>query len=226
LGGGDLRLLRGLVVAGETGCMRQLRVFRRWVLGVAVAGALVAAGCASTVHQGGGPMMGGASSATAGPMMGVVVPGYHYSQVACAPPSGLPGTRVTVLLADMGMTQMMGGTAPLGVHMMLRSSLSAVAAGQVSLVAENRGWRTHELVVLPLAAGASAGHRVPGPDGKVSESGSLAEASANCATGTGSGITARGASWTTLTLVPGRYELLCNLPNHYADGMWSELTIT
>jgi uncharacterized cupredoxin-like copper-binding protein len=133
---------------------------------------------------------------------------------------------VTVLLADKGMTQVIGGTAPLGVHMMLRSSLTVIAAGQLSLVAENRGWRTHELVVLPLAAGASAGHRVPGADGKVSESGSIGEASANCATGAGAGISSRGASWTTLTLVPGRYELLCNLPNHYADGMWTEFTST
>jgi len=27
-------------------------------------------------------------------------------------------------------------------------------------------------------------------------------------------------------LAPGRYELICNLPNHYADGMYQELVVT
>src|SRR5664280_932577 len=30
---------------------------------------------------------------------------------------------------------------------------------------EHGGWHTHELVILPLAADAAAGQRVPGPDG-------------------------------------------------------------
>jgi uncharacterized cupredoxin-like copper-binding protein len=170
-------------------------------------------------------MMGGTSNSSAGGMTGGPVTGYHYSQLACTPPTSLPGRVVTVMLADMGMTQMMGGTAPLGVRMMLRASASSVSSGQVSLVAENTGWRTHELVVLPLAAGATVGHRVAGADGKVPETGSLGEASASCVTGSGEGITARSAGWVTLTLKPGRYELLCNLPNHYADGMWTEFDV-
>ena len=72
-------------------------------------------------------------------------------------------------LADMGMTQMMGGTAPPGAHMMLRAVPATVPAGKVSLIAQNRGWRTHELVILPLAAGDQAGQRLPGPDGTVDE---------------------------------------------------------
>ncbi|MEO6881094.1 MAG: sulfocyanin-like copper-binding protein [Mycobacteriaceae bacterium] len=152
--------------------------------------------------------------------------GYRYSQLSCSAPTSLPGRLVTVTLADMGMTQMMGGTAPLGVHMRLQSSSRTVAAGTVSLVAENMGWRTHELVILPIDAGATAGHRVTGPDGKVAETGSLGEASASCAAGAGPGITARSTGWITLTLAPGRYELVCNLAHHYADGMWTELTVT
>jgi hypothetical protein len=49
-----------------------------------------------------------------------------------------------VTLADMGMTQMMGGTAPPGAHMMLRAVPATVPAGKASLIAQNRGWRTHE----------------------------------------------------------------------------------
>ena len=70
--------------------------------------------------------------------------------------------HVTVTLADMGMTRMMGGTARLGAHMMLRVSPATIPAGRISVVASNLGWRTHELVILPLAAGAAAGQRVPG----------------------------------------------------------------
>ena len=165
-----------------------------------------------TVAPGGGRMGGGS--------------GYTYSRLTCSAPASLPGQRVTVTLADMGMTRMMGGVAPLGAHMMLRAAPATVAAGKVSLVATNMGWRTHELVVLPLAAGATAGARVPGSDGKVDENGSLGEVSRSCAAGTGDGITAGAVGWVTLTLAPGRYELVCNLPNHYADGMRQELDVT
>lgn len=152
--------------------------------------------------------------------------GYHYSMLACRAPADLPGRVVTVTLADMGMTRMMGGTAPLGARMMLRAAPRTVAAGQVSLVATNRGWRSHELVVLPLAAGQPAGQRVPGSDGKADEAGSLGEASASCRAGTGEGIGAGSVGWTTLSLAPGRYELVCNLRNHYANGMHQEFRVS
>ena len=76
------------------------------------------------------------------------------------------------------------------------------------------------------AGGAGAGQRVPGADGKVDEAGSLGEASASCAAGSGKGITAGAVGWTTLTLAPGRYELVCNLKNHYANGMHQELDVS
>ena len=151
---------------------------------------------------------------------------YHFTRLTCSPPRSLPGHIINVTLGDMGMTQMMRGTAPHGAHMMLRTSAATVPAGQISLVASNRGWRTHELVILKLAAGAAAGQRVPASDGKVAETGSLGEASHSCGSGTGDGITSGTVSWTTLTLPPGRYELICNQPNHYADGMRTKLLVT
>ena len=54
----------------------------------------------------------------------------------------------------------------------------------------------------------------------------MGEASKKCAAGTGDGITAGSVGWTTVTLARGRYELICNLVNHYADGMHQELTVT
>jgi hypothetical protein len=87
---------------------------------------------------------------------------YHFSKLTCTAPPDLPGRALIVTLADMGITQMMGGTAPLGAHMMLRAVPATVPAGKVSLVAENRGWRTHELVILPLAAGNRSASGSPG----------------------------------------------------------------
>jgi uncharacterized cupredoxin-like copper-binding protein len=152
------------------------------------------------------------------------MPGYHYSPITCAVPP-LTASTVQVVLGDMGLTSMMGGIAPMGAHMMLRSSPNRASAGVITFVAVNRGWRTHELVILPLAAGSTAGQRVPGADGKISEAGALGEASTPCGANAGSGIPAGSASWVTITLPAGRYELVCNLPNHYADGMYQQFDV-
>jgi len=158
-------------------------------------------------------------------MMGSAPNGYHLSPLTCSAPSSLPGTSVYVMVADMGMTAMMSGDAPLGQHMMLRAAPAQVPAGQVSLVVANMGWRTHELVVLPLAPGQSAGQRIPGADGKVAETGSLGEASASCSAGSGDGIRSGSSGWVTLNLPAGSYELVCNLRNHYANGMHQVLVV-
>ncbi|HEX7406009.1 MAG TPA: sulfocyanin-like copper-binding protein, partial [Candidatus Nanopelagicaceae bacterium] len=140
-------------------------------------------------------------------------------------PTNLTGHIIDVAVGDMGMTRMMGGDAPRGGHMRLTAIPSTFAAGKVTIVVTNMGWRTHELVVLPLAVDQSAGQRIPGSDGKVDETGSLGEASNSCGAGTGNGITAGSVGWTTLTLAPGRYEFVCNLKNHYANGMYQEVVV-
>ena len=180
-------------------------------LAVASAGLLLA-GFASGFADGPG-MMGGGSN-------------YYSARGVCTPPANLPGRMVRVTLGDMGMYQMMGGTASLGSRMRLFVAPTKFAAGRVSIVAANMGWRTHELVVLPLADGQVAGQRVPGSDGKIDEAGSLAEASNNCGAGVGEGVQPGSLTWTTVTLAPGRYEFVCNLPNHYADGMYQEVLVT
>ena len=181
-------------------------------------------GSAPRPAQGTG-MMGGQGPGMMGGSGGPDSPGYSYSRLTCAAPGSVPGQAVRVVLADMGMNQMMGGVAPMGARMMLRATPGTVSSATISLVAQNMGWRTHELVILPLTGGERAGQRVPGADGKVNESGSLGEASASCAPGSGEGIAAGAIGWTTATLAPGRYELVCNLANHYSDGMWQELDV-
>jgi uncharacterized cupredoxin-like copper-binding protein len=101
-----------------------------------------------------------------------------------------------------------------------------VPHGTVSIRVINTGALTHELVVLPLPARQDIGQRPIAADGTVDEAGSLGEASRTCGAGPGDGIVAGAAGWTTLTLGPGRYELVCNLPGHYAARMYTELDIT
>lgn len=59
----------------------------------------------------------------------------------------------------------------------------------------------------------------------MSEAGSLGEASMSCGEGPGDGIAPGAESWVTLHLARGRYELICNLPFHYAMGMFTELDV-
>ncbi|MCX6395468.1 MAG: hypothetical protein NTV23_03175 [Propionibacteriales bacterium] len=184
-------------------------------------------GCGSS----GTPMMGqrggqtpSARSGFPAGMMHSFGSGYHARGLVCAAPS-LPGRLVTVVVGDMGMTSVVGGTAQPGGHMMLRALPASVPSGQIGFVVDNMGWRTHELVVLPLAAGHQAGERVPGPDGRIDEAGSLGEASASCASGAGEGISSGSVGWVVLRLPAGRYELVCNLPHHYASGMYQAFDV-
>ncbi|MFF4583755.1 hypothetical protein ACFY15_36210 [Streptomyces sp. NPDC001373] len=143
----------------------------------------------------------------------------------CSAPA-LPGQVVDVTASDMG-PGMMGGTPGYGMRMMrLVARPATVTAGVVSLRVLNTGAMAHEVVVLPLPSGQGIGERPIGPAGKVSEAGSLGEASRSCAAGEGHGIAPGTMAWTTLTLRPGRYELVCNLPGHYLAGMYTELDVT
>jgi len=200
---------------------------RRGLLGAAGAVVLLAAASTVTAAAASGAF-DTRSSTTHGP--------------ACAAPA-LPGTTVSVRLADMrsmmtrggmmgGSGGMMGNSGMMGQgdwryfrHGMMRvlTSTTSVPAGTVSLAVTNTGYLTHELVVLPLAAGRQLGTRSGG--GKVDETDSLGEASASCRAGEGDGIAAGSTGWVSLHLPAGRYELVCNLPGHYAAGMFAELDV-
>ncbi len=143
----------------------------------------------------------------------------------CAVPA-LAGQTVTVVAADMGGPWMMGGGSPMRGGMILQASPQRVPAGVVSFALLNQGSLTHELVLLPLGKAAAVGSRAVGSDGRVGEGASLGEASNDCGAGSGEGVRPGGAGWFTVTLAPGRYELLCNLPGHYAAGMYTELDVT
>jgi uncharacterized cupredoxin-like copper-binding protein len=137
-----------------------------------------------------------------------------------------PGNSRDPLLGN-GQGMMSGnenGTMP-GGAMGLTIDRSSVHSFTVSFVATNDGSIAHELVILPLAGSQAAGSRPISSDNEIDETDSLGEASATCAAGAGSGIASGAAGWVTLTLEPGRYEVVCNLPGHYAAGMYRELTV-
>lgn len=143
--------------------------------------------------------------------------------------SVLPGAVVDLTLFDM--SGMMGGGQPgwrywPAAIMRATATPTTVQHGTVSLQVANRGFLTHELIVLPLAVNETVGTRAVGSGGRVDETGILGEASRGCAAGAGAGIITGLTGWTTFTLSGGRYELLCNLPGHYAAGMFTELDVT
>ena len=184
---------------------------------------------------------------------GMMGPGRSPAVPSCAAPA-LPGTVVDVTLADMhgmmGPGGMMGsgwngqyGPAQtgyrgpgMGMEMMgmmrILINPATVPPGQVSFRVTNAGALNHELVVMPLAKGQYPGQRAIGPDGKVDEVGSLGEASRTCGADRGednpsnNGIAAGASGWTTVTLTPGRYELICNITGHYWTGMYAELDVS
>ena len=141
----------------------------------------------------------------------------------CAAPS-LPGSVVDVTLTNMGGAMM--GAWQGGGMMRVLTNTHSVPAGTISLRVANTGSLVHELVVLPLPQGQQVGERTVGTDNRVDETGSLSEASHSCGPGAGDGINPGSIGWVTLNLAPGRYELICNLPGHYAAGMYTQLTVT
>ena len=103
---------------------------------------------------------------------------------------------------------------------------TSVPAGEVSFRVLNTGVWIHELAVLPLGQGENLGQRRIGTDNKVDESASLGHVEASCGADEGDGIAPGAVGWTTVTLKPGRYELICNIAGHYWAGMYTELTVT
>ena len=144
----------------------------------------------------------------------------------CVAPT-LAGGTVTVTVGDMGGGMMMGGAGWSGMgRMTVADTPRSVAAGTVSLRVVNTGRLVHEVLVLPLPTGQSVGQRPVGSDGRVDESSSVGEASRSCGEGAGDGVQPGTLGWVTLTLAPGRYELLCNIAGHYAAGAYAELDVT
>ena len=96
-------------------------------------------------------------------------------------------------------------------------SLSAVpvqvAAGKTTFIVANKGTILHEMVVVASTGGAAALRQ---PDGTASEDGSLGEVA---------DVQAGGGGQLTVTMPPGKYVLLCNLPGHFANRMYANFVV-
>lgn len=149
----------------------------------------------------------------------------YLSRARCAVPN-LPGPVVSVSLTNMGGPMMGPRNGMMGGAMRMTADRSTMAHGTVSFLVTKAGNISHELVILPLPADQIPGTRPIGGDAKIDEAGGLGEASNTCAEGTGQGILPGASGWATVTLPPGRYELVCNFPGHYAAGMYTQLTVT
>ena len=88
---------------------------------------------------------------------------------------------------------------------------TAASAGKVTFVVKNSGAILHEMVVVP---GTPASLRLP--DGTASEDGAAGEVP---------DVTPGAGGELTVTLPAGTYTLLCNLPGHYAGGMFAPFTV-
>ncbi len=86
------------------------------------------------------------------------------------------------------------------------------AAGSVAFRVVNGGKIEHEMVVIATDKGAAN----LGADGEADETGAVGELT--LATGESGDL--------TLDLPAGKYALVCNLPGHYAAGMFSDFTVT
>lgn len=86
-------------------------------------------------------------------------------------------------------------------------------AGNVTFDATNTGNAPHELVVLKTDQAAGS---LKVTDGRVSEKDSVGEVS---------DVKAGKSGKTKLDLKPGKYVLVCNLPGHYQQGMYTSLTV-
>ena len=87
-------------------------------------------------------------------------------------------------------------------------------AGKVTFAVANVGNVVHEMVVVPAPNGAAG---LKQPDGTASEAGAKGEVA---------DLAPSKTARLTVTLPAGKYVLLCNLPGHYASGMYADFTVS
>jgi uncharacterized cupredoxin-like copper-binding protein len=157
--------------------------------------------------------------------IGLVACGGDEGSTATAGDTTMTMTTDTVTTATTGTATVGTGTAAAGtaqesVNVVLGSpgefSLGAprtIPAGETTFRVTNEGAAPHELAILKTDTGANLTVR----DGRAEEPG-LVDRTAEMAPGSDATL--------TVTLEPGRYVLICNLPGHYQGGMWADLTVS
>jgi len=96
----------------------------------------------------------------------------------------------------------------------LEPSVTTVPAGKTTFNAINDGMMVHELVILQTDKTIQ---QLTKPDGRADEATNIKE--------TGD-IEAGKSKSISIDLKPGHYWLICNLPGHFAGGMYKEFIVT
>jgi len=98
-------------------------------------------------------------------------------------------------------------------EMAISVSPDSVKAGDVKFEVSNDGSVEHELVVIKT--NKKAADLPTDSTGKADETGSVGETE----------VQAGASSELDLKLAAGHYALICNLPGHYAAGMYKDFTV-
>lgn len=124
---------------------------------------------------------------------------------------------MNVSLTDSGGPKGQGNGEYSASAMQVRTDQATVPHGPVTFKVTNAGVVEHEMLILPLTDSQAIGARPFGPGAKVDEAGKLAKPAHS---------EPKVVKSVTVTLAPGRYELVCNHPGHYISGMYALLTVT
>jgi uncharacterized cupredoxin-like copper-binding protein len=95
-----------------------------------------------------------------------------------------------------------------------------VKAGKLTITAPNDGQILHELVVLKTDQDAAS---LPQKGAEVDEDGLEAKGVEN--KGEITDVAPGQSKSTDFNLQPGHYVMICNVPGHYAQGMYGTLTV-
>jgi uncharacterized cupredoxin-like copper-binding protein len=99
----------------------------------------------------------------------------------------------------------------------LRLSLTTVPAGEVTFQVKNSSTEViHEVLVFPYVEGKLLPYDADLSTIDEEKAGTLGEVSETDPGKTGE---------LKLTLAPGKYALVCNIPGHFANGMWAVFTV-
>jgi len=142
-----------------------------------------------------------------------------------APALATGGTTVNVTLWDKGPSASMSMDEGMGMMhasmantmMGLKVNEKAVKAGEVTFKVTNVSKETvHEMIVVPAPADGALPYDQQEAKFDEDKAGALGEVEE---------LEPGKSGELTLNLKPGKYVLSCNVANHFANGMWTMLTV-
>jgi uncharacterized cupredoxin-like copper-binding protein len=102
----------------------------------------------------------------------------------------------------------------------IEADKTTAPAGNITFKAENHGTTTHELEVFTIGSDVDIA-RLPAAGAKADPEGAGAEEIGEIKE---EDLPGGAEAEATFDLEPGRYLMICNVPGHYEQGMYAELT--